>query len=53
MVLMNVFAGQEWRHRYREQACGYSGGRREQDECSINIYNLPCVKQAVRRCFIT
>lgn len=53
MVLTNVFAGQEWRHRCREQACGFSGGRREGDECSINIYILPCVKQVVRSCFIT
>ena len=24
MVLMNLFAGQEWRHRCREQICGHS-----------------------------
>ena len=28
MVLMNPFAGQQWRHRHREQACEHSGGRR-------------------------
>ena len=28
MVLMNLFAGQQWRSRYREQACGHSSGRR-------------------------
>jgi len=28
MVLMNLFAGQQWRSRHREQACGHSSGRR-------------------------
>ena len=32
MVLMNLFAGQQWKHRYREQASGYRGGRRGWDE---------------------
>ena len=28
--LMNLFAGKEWRLRYREWTCGYSGeGERE------------------------
>lgn len=27
MVLMNLFAGQKWRHRCREWTCGHSGGR--------------------------
>ena len=31
MVLMNLFAGQQRRRRYREQTCGHSGGRREWD----------------------
>ena len=33
MVLMNVFAGQQWRCRYREQTCGHRewGGRRGWD----------------------
>ena len=26
MVLMNLFAAQQWRHRHREQACGHSEG---------------------------
>ena len=26
MMLMNLFAGQEWRHRRREWACGHSRG---------------------------
>ena len=25
MVLMDLFAGQQWRHRHREQTCGHSG----------------------------
>ena len=29
MVLMNLFSGQQWRYRHREQTCGHSGGRRE------------------------
>ena len=28
MVLMSQFAGQQWRHRHREQICGLNGGRR-------------------------
>ena len=32
MVLMNLFAGQQWRYRHRDQACGHSGGRRGRDE---------------------
>ena len=27
MVLMNLFAGKEWRHRHREWTFGHSGGR--------------------------
>ena len=29
MVLMNLFAGQEKRYRYRERTCGHREGRRE------------------------
>ena len=25
MVLMDLFAGQQWRHRHRKQTCGHSG----------------------------
>ena len=32
MVLMNLFAGQQWRHSHTEQACGHNGGRREWDK---------------------
>ena len=33
-VLINLFAGQQWRHRHREQTCGGGGwvGRRQRDE---------------------
>ena len=31
-VMMNPFAGKEWRHRYGEWTCGHSGGRREGNE---------------------
>ena len=27
MVLMKLFAGQQWRHRHREQTSGHGGGR--------------------------
>ena len=29
MVLINLFSGKEWRHRWREWTCGHSGGGRE------------------------
>ena len=32
MVLMNLFAGQQWKCKQREQTCGHSGGRRGWDE---------------------
>ena len=32
MVLMNLSAGQQRRHRHRKQTCGHSGGRRGRDE---------------------
>jgi len=34
MVLMNLFAGQQWRHRHREQIYGHGGrgGRRGWDK---------------------
>ena len=47
MVLMNLFAGQEWRHRHRKQTCGHNGGRRGRDDWKSNIatYTLPYIKQ--------
>ena len=35
MVLMILFAGQQWTHRHREQACGHSGGRRGREELRV------------------
>ena len=32
MVLMNLVGRKEWRHRYREQTCRHSWGRKEWDE---------------------
>ena len=32
MLLMNVFAGKEWKRRGREWVCGHGWGRREWDE---------------------
>ena len=32
MVLMNLLAGQQGRHRNREETCGHSGARRGWDE---------------------
>ena len=29
MVLMNLFSGQQWRHRHREQSGGPRAGERE------------------------
>ena len=46
MVLMNLFAGREWRPRSREWTCGHPGGGREwtNGESSIGIYTLSRVK---------
>ena len=35
MVQMNLFAGQELRHRHREQTYGYQGGKRGWDELGL------------------
>ena len=32
VALMDLFAGQHWRRKYKEQTCGPSGGRRGWDE---------------------
>ena len=47
MVLMNLFAGKEWRHKCREWTSGHSGRRREltNGESRINIYTLSGIKQ--------
>ena len=47
MVLMNLFAGKDWRSRCREWTCKYR--RRNENgmngESSINVCTLPSVKQ--------
>ena len=40
-VLMNLFTGQQWRYRQREQTHGHSEGRREWDKLRdwrVNIH---------------
>ena len=43
MVVVNLFAGQEWRHKQRELTCGHSEGRRGWDDSEGSIEIL-CVK---------
>ena len=47
MALMNLFSGQQWRFRHREQTCGHSVGWRRWDKLreqhgniKITIYKL-------------
>ena len=45
MVLMNLFGGQQWRHRCREQTCEHGEGESGTNgESSIETYVLPSVK---------
>ena len=50
----NLFAGQQWRHRHREETCGHSGRRRGWDELREqhgNIYIIICeIRQPVGIC---
>ena len=32
VVQVNLFVGQEWRHRHREETCGHGGERKEWDD---------------------
>ena len=50
MVLMSLFAGQQWRLRHREQTCGHSGGREggTNGERSMETYTRTYVKQIAR-----
>ena len=49
MVLKNIFARQQWRHRYREQTYGQGWGRGGEGEMNgesiMEAYTLPHVKQ--------
>ena len=45
---MNLFAGQKWRNRHREQTYGHDGGRKERVGCMERVtwkLTLPYVKQ--------
>ena len=45
VLVMNLFAGQQWRRRHREQTCRHSGGRRGGDalrEEHGNIHITTC-----------
>ena len=49
MVQINLFAGQEYRHRCREQTYGHHGGKEGGGggmnwEIGIDIYTLICIK---------
>ena len=40
MVLMNLFAGQQWKRRHRVQICGHSVGRRGRDKVKEGHGNI-------------
>ena len=47
MVMINLFVGQQWRHRHREQAYGHSGGGVERVRCTERVtwkLALPYIK---------
>ena len=54
IVLMNLCAEKEWRHRNREWTCGHTGEGegRATWESTIDIYTLSRVKQLVGSCWI-
>ena len=45
-VLMNLFSGQQWRNRHREQTYGHGGGEEGEGEIygesNMEIYNAIC-----------
>ena len=66
IVVVNLFAGQQWSCRHREQTCGHGEGRREWDElreyhgnihitiCKIDrSENLLCETGSSTRCSVT
>ena len=58
MVLMNLFAGQQWRNRHREQTYGHGrrGGGEERVRCMERVtwkLTLPYVKQSMGICCMT
>ena len=57
MVLMSLFAGQQWRHRHRDQIYGHWSGWEGEDgtngESSIETYALTWIRCIVGICCIT
>ena len=47
MMLKNLFAGQEWRHRHRERTFGHGVGGTARVGRIESIFTLPRVKQIV------
>ena len=49
MALMNVFGGQQWRQRHKDQTYGHGQGEEgeggKNGESSMEAYTLPYVKQ--------
>jgi len=37
MVMMNLFSGQQWRNRHREQTYEHGDGRRERVRCMERV----------------
>ena len=53
MVLMNLFAGKQWRHRHREQTCE-TVGKESVGQMERRTYTLPYVKEMpVGICYTT
>ena len=48
MVLMNLFAGQEQRHRRRAQTCGHGEGEVGRMESRVDTCTLPYGKEETR-----
>ena len=45
MVVMNLFAGQQWRSRHGEQTLDTGGGGGEGEMCGeCTVGTLPCIK---------
>ena len=48
MMMMNLFAGQQWRYRHREQTYGRISGKEGEGgiygESNVETYTLPYVK---------
>ena len=57
MVPMNLFAGQQWRCRHREQTMDTGRGEEREGgtdgESSMEAYTLPFVKQPEEICSMT